>query len=129
MNQGTPLWRIQALGEQLPLALEAFGQWQLGGRLDRRDATQWREQPRHALGDFSVLGANQGIVISALKALSLLAGTAWCAAFLDHTTGVGKAGSYQLTLENLIDDIVLDRLVPLTIMSSAFSTPARRGKR
>ncbi len=110
MNQSTTLWRVQALGEQFTLALETLGQRQLRRRLDRRDATQRREQSRHALGHLGVLGENQRLVVGAIKASGLLASASRCAAFIDHTTGIGQASVHQITLEQLVDDAVLDRL-------------------
>src|SRR3546814_17137540 len=98
MDKGTTLWRVQALGKQFTLALETLGQRQLGCRLDRRDATQRREQPGHALGHLGVLGADQCLVVGAFKALGLLARAARAAAFVYQPTRISQAGLAQIAL-------------------------------
>ncbi len=110
MDQGTTLWRVQALGEEFALTLEAFGQWQLGCRLDCSDATQRREQPRHALGHLGVLGADQRLVVDPFETMGLFTRPARAAAFAYQPTRISQAGLAQITLEQLVDDVVLDRL-------------------
>ncbi|MCY1293750.1 hypothetical protein D9M70_430180 [compost metagenome] len=110
MHQRRALRRGQTLLEQLALALEARGQRQGRGGFHRGDAAQRREQPGHALADFGVLGADQlGVGFRAARHLTL-AGTPRALAVGQQLAGMGEAGVGEVTVEQRVDDAVLQCL-------------------
>jgi len=56
-----------------------------------------------------VLGANQRLVVDALKTLGLLAAAARAAPLLEQATRIGQTGLDQIAFEQLVDDMVLQR--------------------
>ncbi len=57
-----------------------------------------------------MLGANQRLVVDAFQTAGLLAAAARAAPLLDKATRIGQTGLDQIAFEQLVDDMVLQRL-------------------